>query len=400
MFNHTAIIFIGHGSRDPESNQEFRKLVESFKKKRTDLNIFYGFVELEKPGIKEIAFELARMDQYLELVFIPVFLFTSRHIKNDIPIIIEQLKFSFPQKKMFCTETINCHPLIIAQLQKRIDQENKIGQFNEQDTALIVVGRGSSDPHSNGEFQKIVRLVEENRNFQLVLPTYIGITRPLFRDTLNLVSRLRPKNILVVPYFLFRGRLIKKLEDQIIDFKSVYPWIKVILASHLGIDENITTFLNSRIDESIGMKKSEPLICTNCEYRPELKSIAKNVKGVESLLWSVRHLYTHAEAKPHEFPHKNLKKHILICENVDCAKLGSKLLATNLRRLIKEDGNYSQFKVTKTSCVGRCGEGPIMVIYPDGVWYRNVGPNDAMEIYDRHIKKDKIIERLVDDIMV
>jgi (2Fe-2S) ferredoxin len=49
--------------------------------------------------------------------------------------------------------------------------------------------------------------------------------------------------------------------------------------------------------------------------------------------------------------------------------------------------------------MGRCGEGPVMAVYPDGVWYRNVSENDIEKIYKEHLIKDKIVPHIVDDIM-
>src|SRR3954454_6298548 len=82
-------------------------------------------------------------------------------------------------------------------------------------TAVVVVGRGSSDPDANGDFCKVVRLMGEGRGFLHVEPTFIGITRPLVEETIELVARARPERIVVVPYFLFGGRLIAKLSGQV-----------------------------------------------------------------------------------------------------------------------------------------------------------------------------------------
>ena len=50
-------------------------------------------------------------------------------------------------------------------------------------------------------------------------------------------------------------------------------------------------------------------------------------------------------------------------------------------------------KVTKTSCMGRCGEGPVVVVYPDGVWYRDVELEDIEKIYSKHLLEDKIVRK-------
>lgn len=96
-------------------------------------------------------------------------------------------------------------------------------------TAVVVVGRGSSDPDANGDFCKVVCLLAEGREIGWVVPCFIGVTRPLFEETVELVARARPERIVVAPYFLFGGRLITKIREQVESFQSRYPWIKTEL---------------------------------------------------------------------------------------------------------------------------------------------------------------------------
>ena len=62
-------------------------------------------------------------------------------------------------------------------------------------------------------------------------------------------------------------------------------------------------------------------------------------------------------------------------------------------------GVQRDVRVTKTSCMGRCGEGPTVVVYPDGVWYRGVRADDAGEIVREHILGDRLVARIVDNVM-
>ena len=52
-------------------------------------------------------------------------------------------------------------------------------------------------------------------------------------------------------------------------------------------------------------------------------------------------------------------------------------------------------RMNKSGCLDRCDEGPILVVYPDGVWYTYVDRSDIDEIIDRHIVGGEIVERLV-----
>ena len=54
-----------------------------------------------------------------------------------------------------------------------------------------------------------------------------------------------------------------------------------------------------------------------------------------------------------------------------------------------------QVRINKAGCLDRCEEGPILVVYPEAVWYTYVDREDIDEIIDRHIVKGEIVERLL-----
>ncbi len=50
--------------------------------------------------------------------------------------------------------------------------------------------------------------------------------------------------------------------------------------------------------------------------------------------------------------------------------------------------------MNKAGCLDRCDEGPVMVVYPEGVWYTYVDISDVDEIIDSHLVGGEIVERL------
>ncbi|HWE31805.1 MAG TPA: (2Fe-2S) ferredoxin domain-containing protein, partial [Polyangia bacterium] len=177
-------------------------------------------------------------------------------------------------------------------------------------------------------------------------------------------------------------------------------WIAIDLAAHLGADARLEQLLDQRVTEARhGGEPLAPLACDGCQYRTPLPGRERNVGGLRALLWSLRHTFTHAQAAPHVHAHKPLTKHVLVCINADCAERGSVGLVDALRRQLKDAGHNREIKVTKTSCMGRCGEGPTVVVYPDGIWYRGVVAADADELVREHLLGDRLLARLVDNIM-
>ncbi len=51
-------------------------------------------------------------------------------------------------------------------------------------------------------------------------------------------------------------------------------------------------------------------------------------------------------------------------------------------------------RVNRAGCLDRCAEGPVLVVYPEAVWYTYVDQEDVDEIIESHLKNDKVVERL------
>lgn len=82
---------------------------------------------------------------------------------------------------------------------------------------------------------------------------------------------------------------------------------------------------------------------------------------------------------------KKIKKHVLVCDAKDCARGGARDALRELKGALKEAGLRAEVLVTKVSCFDLCGHAPVMVVYPDGVWYGGVGERGAREIAERHL---------------
>jgi len=389
-----ALLIVGHGSRDAAANAELEALVDAYRSSRPSVELAHGYVELADPPLPVALQDIARRAEHV--VVLPLFLFAAGHVKNDLPLALHRARRDFPAVRFTAGRALGVHTSLVEVIFERARAVLEDSAPSRK-TALIVVGRGSSDPDANADFCKLVRLVAEGRDFAWVLPSFIGITTPLFEDAVELLVRARPERIVVVPYFLFAGRLIGKLSSQVDAFRARYPWVRVELAAHLGADERILAVIDERLREAV--EGQRPLPCDTCQYRLPVSGVADSVGGLNALLWSLRHGFTHTQAMPHVHAHRAPKKHVLVCTNADCADRGSVSLVGALRRLVKEAGRELDIRVTRTLCMGRCGEGPTLAVYPDGIWYRGVNESDAAELVNEHLLGDRIVGRLVDSIL-
>ena len=97
-----------------------------------------------------------------------------------------------------------------------------------------------------------------------------------------------------------------------------------------------------------------------------------------------------------------LKKHIFVCTNERepghkrgcCKDKGSESLVKLFKEELKGAGLSKEVRAQRSGCLDVCEFGPAIVVYPEGVWYGSVRPEDVKEIVDSHIAQGKVVERL------
>ena len=87
--------------------------------------------------------------------------------------------------------------------------------------------------------------------------------------------------------------------------------------------------------------------------------------------------------------------HVLVCAGTGCTSSDSGKIIANLEEELKKNGLDNEIAVVKTGCHGLCAMGPIMVVYPDAVFYAQVKPEDVHEIVEEHLKGGKPVDRLI-----
>ncbi len=93
--------------------------------------------------------------------------------------------------------------------------------------------------------------------------------------------------------------------------------------------------------------------------------------------------------------------HLFVCTQqkpegvTSCPASGSFAVLGALDREIQAHGLNHDVQLTTCGCMGLCDEGPVMVAYPEGVWYRRVQPPDVSEIVEAHLRGGKPVDRLV-----
>lgn len=94
-------------------------------------------------------------------------------------------------------------------------------------------------------------------------------------------------------------------------------------------------------------------------------------------------------------PDGKARRYVLVCMGGGCLASGANLVKTALEKEMKKRKVDSAVKLFETGCLGPCALGPVVVVYPDGVFYTKVKAADAVAIVRDHFVNGKVVERLL-----
>ena len=80
------------------------------------------------------------------------------------------------------------------------------------------------------------------------------------------------------------------------------------------------------------------------------------------------------------------RKQVLVCGGTGCTSSGSKKVLKALEEALEENG-IKDVLVVRTGCFGLCSLGPIMIVYPEGVFYSQATPEGVKRIVKEHLKE-------------
>jgi (2Fe-2S) ferredoxin len=80
------------------------------------------------------------------------------------------------------------------------------------------------------------------------------------------------------------------------------------------------------------------------------------------------------------------RHHVFVCtDGKHCAKDGADDVHSTLKKGVKDAGLKHEVRVNRAGCMNQCGHGPMVVVYPDDVWYAGVSAAGARRIADEHL---------------
>jgi (2Fe-2S) ferredoxin len=89
--------------------------------------------------------------------------------------------------------------------------------------------------------------------------------------------------------------------------------------------------------------------------------------------------------------------HVFVCTSGEtCPTQGDvEAFVKALRAGVAKAGRGKEIRINKAGCFSQCGHGPMLVVYPENVWYAGVQASDLQEILESHVLGGRPVERLV-----
>ncbi len=267
-----GIMVCGHGSRNQNAMKEFAKVAGGLKAKFPELPVEYGYLEFCNPVISQ-GLDQLREQGVTKVLAVPGMLFAAGHAKNDIPSVLNTYQAQNPGMEIIYGRELGIDLKMIraagARVMEAMKQADREGEtVAAEDTLLMVVGRGASDPDANSNAAKVMRMIWEGLGFGWGETCYSGVTFPLVEPGLEHAAKLGYRRIVVFPYFLFTGVLVKRIFSYTDIVAERYPDIQFIKAPYLNDHPLVIETFADRVNEIVEGRNL--MNCQMCKFREQV----------------------------------------------------------------------------------------------------------------------------------
>lgn len=265
----TAIMICGHGSHDDGAVEEFNKLANHMRERLPQYNVESGFLEFATPvirtGLKKLIERGAK-----KIICVPGMLSAAGHVENDLPSEINNFAALHPDIEFIFGRDLAIDPQLLKAARDRIEEceATAATKVDRKETLLMVVGRGTNDSDANSNVHKVARMLWEGMGFGWAEVSYSGVAYPLVDEGMKHAMKLGYKRVIVFPYFLFTGILVRRIYAWADEAAAANPDVEVLNASHLNDHTQLLDCFVDRIEEALD--GSNAMNCLLCKYREQV----------------------------------------------------------------------------------------------------------------------------------
>ncbi len=234
----TALLLLGHGSRDPEGQTAFSSFAALVRRRAADRfhPIQEAFLELAEPPIQE------GVDRSVKggpdrVAAVPIFLTEGGHVKKDIPDEIEQAQRRHPKIPIRLGRPLGSGPRVLEVLHERARET--LAGWEDGAVRLIVVGRGSLEPEANRTVREVAEATAEHLGLADPQIAFADVLPPAVPETLERCIETGASRILILPHLLFPGRVLTKIRREAERTAADHPAVVFRMADCLGVDSRL-----------------------------------------------------------------------------------------------------------------------------------------------------------------
>ena len=268
------MLIVGHGTRSDAGVAEFNAFLERLQR-RTDAPYRAaagGFIELSRPPLTEAVASLVAQG-HRDLIALPLVLVAAGHGKGDIPAALLREQARHPGMSYSYGRPLGPHPSLLEIIERRI--EKVLSGADRDQTHVLLVGRGSTDPDANAEIAKVARLLWEGRGYAGVEPAFISLAAPGVPAGLEKLRRLGATRVVVAPYFLFSGILPDRIVSETEAFAAEHPDLTIGVAELIGDCDELADLVLERYAEAV--RGDIRMNCDTCIYRTAMPGFEERV---------------------------------------------------------------------------------------------------------------------------
>ena len=266
-----GVMLCGHGSRDEGAVREFLAVADRLAARMPQYDFDRGFLEFAQPIIRD-GLDGLRDRGVDQVLAIPGMLMAAGHAKNDIPSVLNTYQAQNDGIEIRYGRDLGIDPKLLKAAGDRVEEAvakaDTAGAVARHDTLLMVVGRGTSDPDANSNISKVMRMLWEGLGFGWGETCYSGVTFPLVEPGLEHAARLGYRRIVVFPYFLFTGILVRRIYDYVDQVAARHPDIEFVKAPYLNDHPMVIEAFTDRVGEILS--GTGVMNCQLCKYRAQV----------------------------------------------------------------------------------------------------------------------------------
>ncbi|MGD1849977.1 MAG: sirohydrochlorin chelatase [Cyanophyceae cyanobacterium] len=258
------VLLIGHGTRNLAGRQRFLDFARAYQSLDESRPVLPCFLELTEPSIQEGVDRLVAQG-HREVVALPLLLFAARHNKFDVTNELDRARLRYPGLRLHYGRQLGVADLLVDLWRSRLAAADDQSPIPREETVLLFVGRGASDPDANGDAYKLARVLWEGSGFKGLEVCFSGITHPRLDAGIERMWTWRPKRVVVLPHFLFTGVLMERIQGVAAAAQAARPDVEVQMLDEIGLDPVLFQLMASREAEAIAGNVA--MNCELCKFR-------------------------------------------------------------------------------------------------------------------------------------